>query len=358
MVSGNLKLARGSTTLMSNQYAIAISSSNPHKQKWYVLMALDFAPQNPTYTVKATAAATGISGEAKILAISGLTGASAQGSSTAIGQLTETTLATLSTSLPAGDNVVIAILESQNTDTSIRSLPSLNLKRGSNYLATAQFYVFYTASSTAVGAWQVQLIPYLDASAPASAQYTVTAKSDVTIENDVYGRATIVAFSVGSLSAAYSDGPSNEIKASQTIVNKLSCTSFLAGSDVMVIASEQLWNYDTSNYNYINADLNKLQQDNSSSGQATNQYTISLGISSPADDNGKGFGLLNRFTSTPASPQYEVWAQKSSSYTVSGEAKILALSKPPKVPEFPLSPLLPLLAGFAILMILKRRYLT
>jgi len=83
------------------------------------------------------------------------------------------------------------------------------------------------------------------------------------------------------------------------------------------------------NSNSINADLNKLQQDNSSSGQATNHYTITTSLCG-SPDNGKGFGLLNRYTSTPASPQYEVKATKSSSYSYMGESKILALCKLPK----------------------------
>jgi len=357
IAEGNLKLARGGTILMSNQYIMPISSSSPHKQKWYVLMALDTsAPANPTYFVNATAAATGISGEAKILAISGLTGSMDQGSSTLINGPSwpaSTTLASLSTSLPAGDNIVLAIVESINDgDSAAQSISICRLyhKLGS-LMAEAQYYMSHDQVAN-VGRWHAHLIPYLDVGASASAIYNVTCTA--TKANVIHGRATIVAFSKGSLSAAYIDGASTSIGTSGTIINKLSCTSFQSGSDVAVIASEQFWNLDGSNSNSINADLNKLQQDNSSSGQATNQYTITTSLyGSP--DNGKGFGLLNRFTST-ASPQYEVWAQKSSSYTYMGESKILALCKPPKVPEFPLGPALLLAVCSPILFAVRSRW--
>jgi len=77
--AGNLKLTRSGTTLRSNQYVIAISSSDPNEQKWFALMAFDSAGANPSYDVRATAQGTGISGEVKILAIGGLTGSSVQG---------------------------------------------------------------------------------------------------------------------------------------------------------------------------------------------------------------------------------------------------------------------------------------
>ena len=342
---GNLRLTRDGSTLMSNAYTVNLGSSSPNNQKWFALMAYDSsAPQNPTYDVRATAAATGINGEAKILAISGLTGASAQGSSTPIGT-SETTLATLSTSLPTGDNAVFAIVESENTDTSKRYLSAISLKRGSN-LATAQYSAYHAASGSAAGAWQVQLVPYLD-NAPDGAQYTVTATaSSASVVN---GRATIVAFSMGSLSSAYSDGGSQSIGTSETTVNSLA-TTFPSGSEVVVIASEQF--DDTFTATTIGAGNDKLQQNNLATGQTTNQYIIRMPGSTNNDD-GKGFGLLNKYTDVPASPEYEVKATAAVA-VLNGESKILALAKPPRVPEFPLGPTLALILCFPILLAVRK----
>jgi len=245
-------------------------------------------------------------------------------------------IATLTTSsFASSDNIVIAIVQFESTASTNIAAGNLKLVRGSTTLASAEYYIFHTSSATTYGAWQVHLIPYLDSGAPASAQYAVIAKAGAA--SVVYGRATIIAFNKGSLSAAYVDGDGTTIDTSETTIKALS-TSFSAGSDVAVMASEQFWNFD-DNYNYINADLNKLQQSNQATGQTTNQYTISFGSYS-SDDIGNGFGLLNRFTSAPSLPEYEVKATRSNSYTLGGEAKILALCKPPKVPEFPLGPTL------------------
>jgi len=358
--AGNLRLTKSGTSLRTNAYPIILSSSDPHKQNWYALMAFDSAGANPSYDVRATAQGTGVSGEAKILAISGLTGTSTQGSSTYIGTAA-TTLATLSTSLPVGDNVIIAIVECINDGSSSERYLSnsppggCRLNRQSSpqsALAAAQFYL-YLESSSNPGRWHVQLIPYLDTGASASPTYNVTCTADQA--SAVHGRATIVAFSAGSFSAAaYSDGGSSNIGTTETTVNALS-TSFSAGSDVAVIASEQFWNMDPSNLNPISAGLNKLQQNGASGGQSKNQYTIIVPLySTTVDDNGKGFGLLNVYISTPSSsPEYEVKATRSGSSTLNGEAKILALAKPHPVPEFPIGALLPLLTGFTIFAILK-----
>jgi len=264
-------------------------------------------------------------------------------------------LASLSTSLPAGDNVVVGILESTNTATSGRNLgnPSFNLRR-SSVLAEGQYWMTHWGKSTPMR-WHVHLIPYLDIGAPANPTYTANSKASW--KNSIDGRATIVAFSVTSvsgLSAAYSDGADTALSTSETIINKLSA-SFQSGSEVVVIASEQ-FKWGSSSYNYINANYNMLQQNNQSSSQTTNQYTIVHG-DYIADDWGKGFGLLNRFTSTPSSPQYEVKATLANSNPVNGESKILAIAyKPPgPVPEFPVGPTLALIVCLPIFFAARRR---
>jgi len=354
--AGNLKLTKSGTTLRSNQYVITISSSDPQNQKWFALMAFDSgAGANPSYDVRATAQGTGISGETKILAIGGLTGSSVQGSSITIDDV-ETTLATLPTSLPAGDNVVVAILESVNTATGARNLgnPSFRISRGSA-LADGQYWMSHLGKAT-IPRWHVHLIPYLDVGAPANPTYT--ASSQASWKGSIDGRATIVAFSVTSmsgLSAAYSDGGDTVLGTSETTMNTLS-TSFQSGSEVVVIASEQFYWGASSGTDYINAGNNKLQQNDQSAGQATNQYTLTHGDFID-DDTGRGFGLLNRFVSTLTNPQYKVKATMVNANTVKGESKIIAIAyKPPgPAPEFPVGPALALIICLPIFFIARRR---
>jgi len=166
----------------------------------------------------------------------------------------------------------------------------------------------------------------------------------------VWGKVKIVAFSRGSLSAAYSDGGSASLGTSEISINTLT-TTFSSGAEVAVMASEQFDGTHNSQTRTINAGNNKLQQNLQSTGQAVNEYAITIPPNSDNDD-GKGFGLLNKYTNVPASPEYEVRASATGS--ASGESKILALCKPPKVPEFPLGPTLALAVCFTVLLTVRR----
>jgi len=185
--------------------------------------------------------------------------------------------------------------------------------------------LIYHAAQNSYGEAQVHFMPYLDAGAPASPTYTATAQ-ELSGGAKIYGVARIMAFSLGSMSAAYSDGTSADIGTSETAINKLN-TNFQSASDVVVIASEQFHVGGTSPTISISSGLNKLQQDNNTGYQASNEYALhfpQVGNS----DHGKGFGLLDRFASSPASPQYEVKGTASTT-TISGEAKILAIAYKP-----------------------------
>jgi hypothetical protein len=132
-----------------------------------------------------------------------------------------------------------------------------------------------------------------------------------------------LAFSIGSLGSAYSDGGSTSIGTSETTINALS-TSFLPDSEVVVIASEQFASQ-VGIGREIPSTLNKLRNDQTGD-QAVNQYAMPFPGQNVRDD-GKGFGLLNRFTSAPANPQYHVKATASDT-GLDGESKILALAMP------------------------------
>jgi len=310
---------------MSNQYEISCTNTLPHGQRWYVLTGIDTgAGLNPSYTVKATGSLVGMSGEAKILAIKGVTGEQVQGVEDQIDSSSETTLTTLSTSLPAGDNVVLAIFESQSTSNGAEQLINARLKSGGATLAENQYSLYHATSSYK----QVHFIVYLHSGAPANPTYTATGIS--TNKTKVLGRAKIVAFSITSmtgLSGAYNDGASTSIGTSETVISTLS-TSFAAGKEVVVIASEQFVTT-VSAARSISSSLNKLRND-ATGDQAVNQYALGFPFQGQGD-HGKGFALLNKFTSAPANPQYDVKATASDT-GLDGESKILALAFPGPTP--------------------------
>ncbi|KPJ58601.1 MAG: hypothetical protein AMJ46_13950, partial [Latescibacteria bacterium DG_63] len=322
IAAGNLLLQRvGGPTLMSNQYEISCTNTGPHNQRWYVLTGIDTgAGLNPSYAVKATGSVAGMSGEAKILAINGVTGEQAQGAEDNI-LTSETILTTLSTSLPAGDNVVLAIFESQNTGNDAEQLINARLKTGGVTVAENEYSLYHAVGS---GNKQVHFIPYLHSGAPANPTYTATG---ISTNKKILGCAKIVAFSITSMtgvSAAHNDGASTSIGTTETVINTLS-TSFAAGTEVVVIASEQFVTT-VSAARSISSTLNKLRNDQTGD-QAVNQYTLGFPFQNQGD-HGKGFGLLNKFTSAPANPQYHVKATAADT-GLNGESKILALAGPP-----------------------------
>jgi len=194
-----LMLTRGGTKLpyANNSFDLKLASTSPDNQKWHALMDLDTSPgSNPTYDVRATAGATGISGEAKILVINGASGTEAWTTYNTNVTITTsgTTIATLTTSLPAGDNIVFAICETAVSNTNNRWLTAESLKRGSSTLTGAEFPLYH-ATKANYAYMHVNLIPYLDDGAPANPTYTATATTSS--GTNIRARAKIVAFTRG-----------------------------------------------------------------------------------------------------------------------------------------------------------------
>jgi len=341
ILAQNLRLYSGGSSLLGwrNYYPIRLSDiGGGWSLKWFMLMAYDSgASANPTYEIKATADGTGIKGEAKILAISSVSGNTIIGNSMEVGT-SDTQLASLSYSGSAEPKIVVAIIETMHDSqgTKISYVNNLELRRGtSTLLAEAQYAdgtncIRYDGDNPVAGtsySWHVHTIPFYDTDTSSSTTYTVYANSiRGGSQYRIYARATIVAFGLGTLSAAYVDGGSIFFDTSGATLATLS-TSFAAGSDVAVIASEQFMG--SAWWQYINASYNQLQQNDDSGTQTVNQFNYVV-PSSGYNDDGKSFGLLNRYTNTPASPTYKVKAKVGttggSPYGAYGEAKILAIA--------------------------------
>jgi len=318
--AGSLTLKRDTTILRSNAYPMALSSNPPNNQKWWAAVALDSnSPASPSYSVTASASDAGISGEAKIVVLSGVSGSQIQGSSTAIGGA-ETTLATLTTSLPPGAKIIIAVVETSNTAGTAVDIDAaaLKLKTGTATLTSNEFRFRHSDISEA--SYHTQMLLYLHTSAPASPTYTIAASAS---QSGVYGRATIAAITIDdTLSAAYVDGVSTRISTSDTILGSVP-TTFSPGGSVIVIAPEQFKGFDKRRGTTSAAGNNRLQQNSATTGQTSNEFTLQFPVEN-GDDDGKGFSLLNRFTNIPSSPSYRVLA-KNADNVVKGETKILAI---------------------------------
>jgi hypothetical protein len=317
----------GSVPIMSNFYEVRLSTGIMAQRMSYVLMGIEtFSVASPTYVVEVNGTlATGVTGEAKILAVAGVTGEQYISPLDVDVGTAETTLTTLSTSLPAGDNVVLAVVETADTGNSNYGLSYIRLNdaAGGTMLAQNEYPTYYAQSAYSEYD-QVHLIPYLDVGRGANPSYSVTAAESAG-GSKMKGLAKIVAFSRGALSAAYSDGPSTSVGTAETTVDTLS-TTLAAGSEVAVIASQQFAAAVFAT-RVVPAGLLKLQQNDDAGTQTSNEYDLNIreGDPTPMGGHGKGFALLDRFTSTPANPQYEVKAT-SSDVSLNVEAKILALA--------------------------------
>lgn len=132
-------------------------------------------------------------------------------------------------------------------------------------------------------------------------------------------------------------------------------TTIPSSSDAVVIASEQVDNTGSST-NSISNGLLKVQQDDDSSTQTVNEYTLQYPINAGNDD-GKGFALLNYFYPMASTPTYTVKATASAT-GMNGDAKILVLAfnSVTPAPEFPYGVFIPLAVCFPILLAVRNSF--
>jgi hypothetical protein len=132
IIAGNLKLKKGAAVLASNQFDINLARANRvNRGTGILLMARDQgALANPTYTVTGLASNTGINGAVKIIVLNGLQSASnvVGGNSSGIVPIgaAETVIDSLNTSLPAGDNIIIAANQYDNNVAAQRNILATN----------------------------------------------------------------------------------------------------------------------------------------------------------------------------------------------------------------------------------------
>jgi hypothetical protein len=312
--AGNLKLNRQKgATLASNQYALSVSTAGTHNS--YVLIAEDAgAPLNAAYNVTGIAGATVIFGGAKILALSGVTNHYFNDSASVSFGTTETSIATMPTSLPAGDNIIIASVTIDNGATAQNiSAGNIKIKDGATTLASNQFRMnLGTAAPTDV---QTILIIAKETGASANANYNITVTGATT-----GAVAEVKAVALQVYNSYFYDGGSVVIPASEVNVVNVS-TTIQSGQEIVAIATGQFVDTDSSIETIIsnNYDLKENNIDKSS-----NQHGMQGFAAYAAVGDGFRHTLLWRNGSSGTNPLYNLTARASAT-GLNGEGKILIM---------------------------------
>lgn len=216
--------------------------------------------------------------EATVIPASSITSALFSGSSVAIGaSSTSLTSAGFSTTLPAGDNYVIAAVTFSDTNTTARTIAAGNLKlvSGATTLAQSQSVISVGGGATA-GAnafpQETQFLLAKDTGALANASYDVTAISSG--GTDLNGRVQILVLSgIGSGNVSFATSASNV--AIQTAATTLVSSGAISAGNNIIIAVAQLDRVSNA-AGGTTIDASNLILSKAGSTLASNQYPIAL----------------------------------------------------------------------------------
>ncbi|MEM2160764.1 MAG: LamG-like jellyroll fold domain-containing protein, partial [Candidatus Nitrosotenuis sp.] len=298
----NVGIFSSTTLLASGEFVMPTSTTN-QQQPYLVLDKDTGAAANPTYDVRGCRSGNTVNGEAKISAISGMYyNDYVDGVSTSItGGGGDITLATVSPTMPAGDNIVIATIQLSGATAQDLAAGNLKIKDGSGATVASNAYAISLGSAAPTTVQTAALIGYVS-SASANPTYSVTASIGTTIN----GEAKILVIQSGE--AYYSDGGTVAIGTSQTTIGTLN-TSFASGDEVVVVAVSQIDDSDTL-VETLAATTGLVLQESGTT-KAANQYIVQALAASGSAGDGTRFPLVWSGTTSSASPQYTVKATAS-----------------------------------------------
>lgn len=328
IVAGDLRLKKGAAVLASNQSVIrlgggAVPGANVFPQETQFLLYRDVgAGPCPTYDVTARASGAGVSAEVKMVTFNNVPfsdfsdGVNVTLTNGAPGAI----LLTRATGLPAGENIIIAAVQLDDTANQARNVGSgdLRLRKGNDtgaVLASNQYTVNLTDRNNVNRGTGILLIAR-DAAGAANQTYTVTGFASA--NNAIVGEVKILV--LNGLQAVFLDTASVGPIATTpgvTTVGSLA-TTFPAGDNI-IIAGNQFWNTSGGSQRNIVAGDERLVY--SAAIRASNQFDINLAVSNNADDFTTG--LLWHHTGAPANPMYDMQASASGT-SVNGETKMVA----------------------------------
>lgn len=318
---GDLRLLRGATLLASNQFIIDVGRSPPSannfpQESQYILFRDLAVPANTSYSVTAQANNNNINAEVKMLAFNGVPNSSFQdGGGVAMGSGPGlTTLLTHNSAVPAGTNVLMAVVQLDNTAGGTRTISAgdLRLARGATLLSTNQF-ALNLARASRVNQGTAMLLLARDVGAPAGPVYTV---SGMASNNGVNAEVKIAVLN-GVLSD-FLDGGSVAVATTATTMGALA-TTFPAGEN-LVIASSQYENA-SGGARSILAGNERIVF--AGVPQATSSYDIDLCSGTP-ECNDFDKGILWRQPTAAPDPAYSLQVL-ASGVGINGETKLLAI---------------------------------
>ncbi len=330
IAAGDLRLKKGAVVLASNQSLIRVGggaapSGTVFPRETQFLLYKDVgAGANPTYDVTALASGAGVSAEVKMTVLNSVPASSFQdGGSVAVGTA-ETTILSHASTVLAGDNVVLAAIQLDNTANGTRSYNpgDLRLKKGAAVLASNQFAIDL-ARQNRVNRGTGVLLMARDPGAAANPTYTVTG-----IASNTNSTAEAKIIVLNGVSSAFLDSGSVGVGTTETVVGSLP-TTFPAGENV-VIAGNQ---YDNSAGALRTIAAGNERISFGGAPQASSQFAISLCTSGTAECDDFFSGLLWHHTGASANPAYDVRALASGA-GINAETKIMAIHIDITVPIF------------------------
>lgn len=217
-----------------------------------------------------------------------------------------TTLATLATPFPAGDNIIIAPVQVVSTDAGNEGV-DIRLYKSTTLLAQNEFLTRVGTS----GKGNYYTILYKDTGAAASPTYTVEACLSATA---VDGEAKILAIN-GFTSTDFTDGTSQALGTTDTTI-ATKTTSFTSGDNI-VLAMVSI-DSGLSAQDVVAAGIRL--KNNGGTEIASNEYEMSFGTAiTPA--NIQNILLIGKDASAPANAAYTVTGKSAN--PANGEAKLL-----------------------------------
>jgi len=330
ITAGNLQLRRGTTTSdpLVSQTAFDIwdrEGGAAGAGMFAVLLGKDAsAPANPTYGVFAADSTAKLKLEIKFLVLNSVpNSAFGDGASTAVGG-TETTLLSQATTLPAGDNVVIAAVQYDSTSGSLATTATnLKLKSGATVLASNQFD--YGASNNGLAyAGSFALLIARDAGASANPTYSVTGLASAGTGN---GEAKLLAFN--GLTSSIVDTASVAISTSRTVIGTAT-TTFATGDDAVIGAIHLQGITASAQAIAVGADDIRRTGDTSAS---SNEIIHRVAPTGTQNRETPYEFYVRKVTTTAANPSYEGAATAPSASAINGELKLVAIHVRDTIPD-------------------------
>lgn len=244
----------------------------------------------------------------------------------------QTTIGTLATTLPAGDNMVVAMVSLRNPVNPLNpsaqiviNAGNLRLMKGAGLLTSNELEIRFGGGAPDQNNFRQETIflLYKDVGAAANAVYTVTALAGV---NSAETAGEVKMAAVSSLAAplsSYQDQIGTVALGTVADTTILNHVTTLPAGDNLVLAAVQLWNISAPNRTIAAGNL-KLKRNGVT--MASNQFPIALANNAgPKMNPGAGFLLLYRDVAAPANPSYSVTGLASGA-GMSAEVKILVIN--------------------------------